>query len=258
MIPKIIHLCWLSGDPYPDKVKECIATWKVYLKDYEIWVWDTNRFDIDSTIWTKQAFENKKYAFAADYIRLYALFMYGGIYLDSDVIVYKSFDELLHLPYFIGQSYSGAFEAAVIGAERGTLWIGDILRRYDNRTFIKTDGSFDTVELPKIFSMVLKENQYKFYRLHSIVDYSQSADFVYVFDEDFFNSRNCIEVRQTEKSFSAHNYLGSWTHPKKSNPFKSIIYTLFPKFVIVSVLSILHNTILRKRIRKYEPKFENE
>lgn len=62
MIPKIIHLCWLSGDPYPAEIQKCLDTWKKYLPDYEVWVWDTKRFDINSTIWTKQAFEAKKYA----------------------------------------------------------------------------------------------------------------------------------------------------------------------------------------------------
>lgn len=62
MIPKIIHLCWLSGDPYPVEIQKCLDTWKKYLPDYEVWVWDTKRFNINSTIWTKQAFEAKKYA----------------------------------------------------------------------------------------------------------------------------------------------------------------------------------------------------
>ena len=83
MIPKIIHLCWLSGDEYPPMIKKCIESWKRYLPDYEIMLWDTKRFDVNSVLWTKQAFECKKYAFAADYIRLYALYHYGGIYLDS-------------------------------------------------------------------------------------------------------------------------------------------------------------------------------
>ena len=64
--------------------------------------WDTNRFDVNSTPWTKQAFEAKKYAFVADYIRVYAVYNYGGIYLDSDVEVIKPFDDVLHLPYFVG------------------------------------------------------------------------------------------------------------------------------------------------------------
>ena len=74
MIPKIIHLCWLSGDPYPEEIQKCLDTWKEHLPDYEVWLWDTKRFDISSATWTRQAFEAKKYAFAADYIRLYALY----------------------------------------------------------------------------------------------------------------------------------------------------------------------------------------
>ena len=92
MIPKRIHLCWLSGDPYPAKIGKCLASWKKHLPDYEVVLWDTKRFDLESSPWVKQAFEAKKYAFAADYIRFYALYNYGGIYLDSDVEVLRSFD----------------------------------------------------------------------------------------------------------------------------------------------------------------------
>ena len=28
MIPKIIHLCWLSDDAYPPKISKCIKSWK--------------------------------------------------------------------------------------------------------------------------------------------------------------------------------------------------------------------------------------
>ena len=83
MIPKIIHICWLSGDEFPNNIKVCVESWKRVLPDYEIRIWDTKRFNIDSLLWTRQAFDVKKYAFAADYIRLYALYTEGGIYLDS-------------------------------------------------------------------------------------------------------------------------------------------------------------------------------
>lgn len=74
MIPKIIHFCWMSGDAYPEKFKKCIESWKLKLPDYEIWLWDTNRFDINQSIWVKEAFEAKRYAFCSDYIRCYALY----------------------------------------------------------------------------------------------------------------------------------------------------------------------------------------
>lgn len=78
MIPKIIHYCWLSNDPIPQQLKDCMKTWKQVLPDYEWVKWDFTRFDINSSAWVKEAFENKKYAFAADYIRLYAIYTMGG------------------------------------------------------------------------------------------------------------------------------------------------------------------------------------
>ena len=164
MIPKIIHLCWLSGDPYPEAIAQCLASWKEYLPDYEVILWDKERFDISSTLWTKQAFEAKKYAFAADYIRLYALYHFGGIYMDSDVLVYKSFDDLLNLPYFIGEDYVGCFEPAIIGTEKHNPWIKTVLDHYNDREFIKDDGSLDMKSLPVVF----KERLCVRYSFHKI------------------------------------------------------------------------------------------
>ena len=85
MIPKIIHYCWLSNDPIPAKLKKCMDSWKKQLPDYEFMLWNFDRFAKDRSVWVSQAFDSRKYAFAADYIRLYALYNYGGIYLDMDV-----------------------------------------------------------------------------------------------------------------------------------------------------------------------------
>ena len=150
MIPKIIHLCWLSGDPYPPKIAMCLETWKRHLVDYEIILWDTKRFDLNSSIWVRQAFEKKKYAFAADYIRFFALYHFGGIYLDSDVEVLKGFDDLLDLPYFMGVEKAQTPEAAIIGAEKGCDWIKLCLDYYENRPFINEDGSLNIQTVPAI------------------------------------------------------------------------------------------------------------
>lgn len=137
MIPKKIHFCWLSGDEYPSLIKHCINTWHEILPDYEIILWDTKRFDINSVPWVKQAFKARKYAFAADYIRFYAVYTEGGIYLDSDVEMIKSFNPLLQYKSFIGfEAATGALEAAIFGAEAGTQWCGDILEFYKDRNFI--------------------------------------------------------------------------------------------------------------------------
>ncbi len=209
-------------------------------------MWDTNRFDINSTLWTKQAFEEKKYAFAADYIRLYALYNYGGIYLDSDVLVYKSFDELLSLPYFIGHDQIGGFEAAVIGAKKGCPWIKDILDRYNGRSFKKEDGSIDTMTLPVVFHHTLLQKNYKFTCLHNLTDYEEEQKHLFVFDGDYFNSRDSLEVRQTSKSFCAHNYAGSWQN-KNVLTWRDQIKNLLPKFLVKLYFYISHNTWNRKK-----------
>lgn len=255
MIPKIIHYCWLSGDPYPPEIQRCLDTWKENLPDYEVCLWDTKRFDVNSTIWTKQAFETKKYAFAADYIRLYVLYNYGGIYLDSDVIVYKSFDELLMLPYFIGHDQIGGFEAAVIGAEKGCRWIKDVLDYYNERPFVKNDGSLDIESLPVIFHHRLVEKTYKFYLLHKVKPYIEEEKRMFVFDGNFFNSRNEVEVRRTHKSFCAHNYAGSWIKDG-AKELKDKITGIIPKCLLNMFFAISHKTWNRHKFSWYTIPFE--
>lgn len=215
MIPKIIHLCWLSGDEYPESIKKCIDSWNKYLPDYEIYVWDTKRFDINSLRWTKEAFEAKKYAFAADYIRLYALYHHGGIYLDSDVIVYKSFNDLLELPYFLGEDRVHCFEPAIIGAEKGCPWLLDVMKRYENRAFIKNDGTYDMRGLPYVFHDQLTP-KYKFSLIKEKEDFQKQEGVINIFTYDYFNSRDFIAAKQYPKSYCSHNYIGSWLKKEKN------------------------------------------
>ena len=99
-IPKIIHYCWFGGNPLPELAEKCIESWKKYLPDYEIIRWDENNFDFNINDYVKEAYENKKWAFITDYVRLYAMYNYGGIYMDTDVEVLKSLDCFLIHPAF--------------------------------------------------------------------------------------------------------------------------------------------------------------
>ena len=72
MIPKIIHYCWLSKDKFPPKIKYCIESWKKNIPDYKFILWDWEKCKEEKILneWIIEAFNNKKYAFASDYIRL--------------------------------------------------------------------------------------------------------------------------------------------------------------------------------------------
>lgn len=136
MIPKIIHYCWLSDDPYPPLINYCLKSWKKILSDYEIICWDRKRFNIASVPWVDEAYHMKKYAFSADYIRFHALYYYGGIYLDSDVEMLKTFNDLLYNKSFIGyENVSGLLEPAIIGAEKELPWCKKMMDFYANKHF---------------------------------------------------------------------------------------------------------------------------
>ena len=90
MINKVIHYCWFGGNPKSDLINRCIESWKKYCPDYEIIEWNEKNFDIDSNKFVKEAYEARKWAYVSDYIRAYAIYNYGGIYLDTDVLVVES------------------------------------------------------------------------------------------------------------------------------------------------------------------------
>jgi len=105
MIPKKIHYCWLSGEPLPGNLEKCVDSWRSVFNDYEIIVWDAQRFDINAVPFVKEACAARKWAFAADYIRLHALYEEGGIYFDSDVFVRERFDSFLKHDFFSAVEY---------------------------------------------------------------------------------------------------------------------------------------------------------
>ena len=115
-IPKIIHYCWFGNNEKPNIVKKCIASWKEHLKEYEIIEWNEKTFDINSNKFVKEAYEKGMYAFVSDYVRVYALYNYGGIYLDTDVEVKKSFNDLLDNDSIWGFEEKNFIATSTIGA----------------------------------------------------------------------------------------------------------------------------------------------
>lgn len=221
MIPKVIHYCWLSGDPYPKFIKDCMKTWKKYLPDYEFILWDLKRFPLKKSLWVKQAFEAKKYAFAADYIRIYALYHYGGIYLDSDVQVLKSYNDLLDLPYFIGQeNKDGMIEAATMGFEAGHPLLKNLLEYYNDRPFIKEDGSKDTLVVPKIIYKYIQDG-FNYNLIKEKSEFVSSEKVINVFSPDYFSPKDydSKEVIQTNHTYSVHHFDGSWLRPTREEDF---------------------------------------
>jgi len=182
MIPKTIHYCWLSGEPMPRETRRCMDTWRRVLPDYELKLWSKDNFDVERVPFVSEACKMRKWAFAADYIRMYALYHDGGIYLDTDVRVLKTFDPLLNHRFMSAVEFhqtqadrDGAWlmldekghrvrdgyvsgimiQAAVMGAEAGHPFVKDVLEWYENNRFVDADGQlFTTVLAPMIYARV--------------------------------------------------------------------------------------------------------
>jgi len=208
-IPKTIHYCWF-GDPYPENIKRCIESWKKYLPDYQLVLWDGERIDINSMLWLKQAYENKKYAFVSDYIRFYALYNHGGIYLDTDVEVLKSFDDLLDRQYFLSEDVAGDVESAVLGAVKGLDWIKECLDSYENRSFVKPNGKFDTTPVQLFIAKVAKKHNLEIYPF------------------DFFSPKSdqTGKLMLSKNSYCIHHFVGSWFRKGLKNKIRLSVHRL--------------------------------
>ena len=211
MIPKIIHYCWFGDAPYSELIQKCICSWKEKLPDYEIKIWNAENFDVDLYRYTREAFQAKKYAFVSDYVRLYALYHEGGIYLDSDVEVLRSFDDLLGEKAFTGFDSSHAITTWVFGSEKGNPLFREFLEYYDDKSFFLADGTYDFTPNPVPITMICKR--------HGLLlnGKEQKLDHISIYPYDFFapydRAREIFNI--TERTYCIHYHNWSWIPEEK-------------------------------------------
>ena len=158
MIPKKIHYCWFGRGKLPELAVKCIESWKRHCPEYEIIEWNEDNFDINCCPYVKEAYENKKFAFVTDYVRLYAMYTQGGIYMDTDVEVLKNLDAFLVHQGFSGFESDTHVLTGIMAAEKGFPLFKELLEYYDGRHFVKEDGSLDTTtNVVTITAILLKK-----------------------------------------------------------------------------------------------------
>jgi hypothetical protein len=199
MIPKIIHYCWLSNNLIPDDLQKYMASWKEKLSGYKFVLWNFDRFDINTSLWVKQAFEAKKYAFAADFIRLFAIYNCGGIYLDMDVEVIRPFDNLLQNNIMIAyeDNKTKNIEAGCFGAEKGHPFIKECLEYFTGREF----------------SIKLVEDGYTLPRvMKKMFNKSLTSENLSLYTSDYFTAKNFRTgiIRITDNTHTIHHFASSW------------------------------------------------
>lgn len=211
MVPKIIHYCWLSNDPIPEKLIKCMETWHNYLPEYEFILWNTKRFDINSVKWVEQAFNAKKYAFASDYIRFYAIYYYGGIYLDMDMEVLQPFDDSLFTHGLnFGLEDGGGIEGAFIAGEKGHPILRELMDWYENNTFIQSDGSFKMVVVNAYIQKILSKYGYAETSKGQVLPDCN----VRLYEKEYFSCRSLLtgKINRTKNSYIIHWHSVLWAN----------------------------------------------
>ena len=215
-IPKKIHYCWFGGKEKPESVKRYINTWNC-LEGYEIFEWNEKNFDIYSNKFIKFAYENKKWAFVSDYVRLKVLEEYGGIYFDTDVEVKKNFNSLLDNDMFLGFIYDSSIGTAIIGSKPGHKILSDLIELYETSSFSINDGKmnisfkgyeqYQTNNNNDLFTIYFIKNVNGF----ELNNKNQKLANVTVFKKEYFERKTFNK----KIDYSVHHCYGSWY---KDNP----------------------------------------
>lgn len=232
MIPKRIHYVWIGHGEMSDTIKRCIHSWEEKLPNYEIMRWDESNYDIrNAPRFVQETYNAKKWAFVSDYIRLWALYNYGGIYLDTDVEVFKSLDIFLNHPLFIGtQSYwvdinkrekelKVNLSIGVIGAEKEHPYIKDCLSYFDNVSIATNNHEVDTTVTNYKMAEILSRYGYKNKDARQHLDCG-----IEVFTTNEFGDR--LSPTPHNNCYTYHWGEMSWFAPKKRGAFHFLCWHL--------------------------------
>ncbi len=245
--PKIIHYVWLGSGKMSPFIQDCVDSWKRVMPDYEIKCWNEQNFDVNSVVWVKEALENKKWSLASDYIRHYALYTEGGIYMDTDVKVYKPFDEFLKYDFFSSiELHPNLFKqygckqvgsngelleankvvegmgilAALIAAKPNNEFIKECLDYFGNRHFVNPDGSLYTdIINPGIMATLAVKYGFRYIDKTQVLDNN-----MIILDSSVFAGNAATFSKQ---SYSMHYCDGSWREKTLVQKLKSFIRNYF-------------------------------
>ena len=207
LIPKTIHFIWFGGKEKPSKIKKCMKTWK-RLKGYKFIEWNESNFDINSHPFVKKAYEAKKWAFVSDYVRAYAIYKYGGIYIDTDVFIVGKMDNLLNNRAFVGFENPNYPFTAVFGAEKGHPFVKKMLDYYDG---LDINFKFEDNNTISVSNILI--NDYK----------CQLNNAEQILKDDIKVYPDGVLCNPSKDSITIHVFLGSWLDNKLRGKFKEFI-----------------------------------
>lgn len=211
-IPAKIHYCWFGHGDIPQKDKEYIEGWKKLCPQYEVICWNEDNFDIGINHYVKYAYEQRKWAFVTDYVRMYVLYHEGGIYMDTDVELLKNLDELRYQYAYMGMEESGCVNSGVgMGTVAHNPILGEILALYDRISLADIKSWSKWKVNADRESNVLRKHGFRANNQYQIVEN------ITIYPSEFFSpvlvGQDKIEI--SDNTYSIHHYHYSWLDEKQ-------------------------------------------
>lgn len=212
MIPKKIHYCWFGGKELPREAKECIASWKKNMPEYEIIEWNETNVDLNVCEYVKEAYARNKWAFVSDYFRFQILYEYGGVYFDTDVKVLKPLDAILDNGPFFGRETKrdGGLVASGLGMaiEPKNEIYKEMLEMYHSESFYNYDGSENLKTVVQRLTEVLTKYGYRQDEEYMKI---QCVNGIYIYPEEYFCPMGYNGITDiTDNTYTIHLYNASW------------------------------------------------
>lgn len=206
MIPKVIHYCWFGNNPLPYEVKECIKSWKKFCPNYIIKQWNENNFDVNQHPFIAKAYKEKAWAFVSDYARLKIIYDEGGIYLDTDVELLKSLNDLLSNKCYVGIQQQNDVIATGLGfgAEKHNKVVYEMLKQYDSITYDQKKQN--EIACPWLNTYAIK--QFGDYNPEVVNFFSD----VTIYPPKYFDplAPGNLKNLKCKDTYSIHHYSASW------------------------------------------------
>lgn len=221
-IPKIIHYCWFGSPNKPKEVLKYMKSWEKYLPDYQIMEWNEKNFLIEEApVYVQEAYKAKKYAFVSDYVRMMALYKYGGLYFDTDLEVIREFESFLdNASLILAFESNEMLMTAFIACEKGNAFVKEFLDKYKNRSFFLSDGSYDMTPNTDLWS----EQAHKWG-----VDLSKNCiqnidNGIFVYPIDYFCGFDMNNYHSviTKNTVTVHHMAFSWASVKEKRHFQIV------------------------------------
>lgn len=214
MIPKVIHFIWLGKGKYPKNIARCIESWYFHNPEFKIMKWDENNIPKD-IYFVNYMIGKKQWAFASDCLRFWVLYHYGGIYLDTDMLVFKNLKPLIeNNSLFFGKENKNIVSGGIIGSRSENNLIKECLNFYLELNELEKLIVIEKnkILIPEIITSVIKEN----FNIANINNLEKFDNLVlypteYFYPISFIERKNVFSfIPNNKNNYAIHLWEASW------------------------------------------------